>query len=677
MEKEVFEQSSSIVKRLRTVMLSIVVFILLCFLAIYISNYNQLQDIQTLNTANSLLSFNTQAIESLNSTEQNMNVIFVRKDVSELRYRFEENLKVTKRLLYDSILQSREDDILVTHLNNAILALDDLESNHEIIFRKLKNIHTISSQDQIEELNADLLVASQYLMDAKEILRKIQIHITKQNDAIFSYLYKNRYRPLILSISLFFLFLTFVLTIGWAMARNASRSILNLLEATEKVAQGNINYQAPIIEKDEIGRVTYAFNRMIQSLQANRAQLNQAIDITTRLQNITASFSEALTPDEVFDVIFAQAFESMEANTGSIVLLSEDKKSLELKRLIGHDEGVLNKWKVFPASLNLPVIEAINSGEAKFLLSNELDKYTDLEKSNYSGEPYVNAYLPLRVEGKTFGALTFSFPATRRIDKQERDFMVSLARQCAQAIYRSQLYDDAQKAIEVRDEFLSIASHELRTPLTPLKMQIQGVARLLDVDKGQNLSQERLVRMIETSDRQITRLSVLIDDLLDVTRISAGKLSLNKEHFSIKEMITEVVAQYSHQFKYSQSPVEVKVDEDIIGHWDKVRIEQVIINLLTNAAKYAPKKPVLTTVTKDGAKIKIQVTDQGPGISPENCERIFKRFERVSDKQNIGGLGLGLYICKQIVEAHKGEIFVDSKLGEGSTFTVILPVQSA
>ncbi len=671
MEKDVFEQSSSIVKRLRTVMLSIIVFILLCFLTIYISNYNQLQDIQTLNTANLLLSLNTQAIESLNSTEQNMNVIFVRKDVSELRYRFEENLKVTKRLLYDSILQSKDDDILTTHLNNAILALDDLESNHEIIFRKLKNIHNISSQSQIEELNADLLVASQYLMDAKEILRKIQIHITKQNDDIFSYLYKNRYRPLILAISLFLLFLTFVLTIGWAMARNASRSILNLLDATEKVAQGNLNYQAPIIEKDEIGRVTNAFNRMITSLRANRTQLKLAIDRMTRLQTITESFSEALTPDQVFDVVFAQAFESMEATTGSIVLVSEDPNFLELKRLVGYSEEVFNKWKRFPTSSNIPVAEAIRTGEAKFLKSNMLEKYSDLERPMEG--PYAIAYIPLRVEGKSLGALSFSFPTNKEFDQLERDFMISLARQCAQAIHRSQLYDNAQKAIEVRDEFLSIASHELRTPLTPLKMQIQGMARQLENENSAALTPERLFKMIETSDRQITRLSVLIDDLLDVTRISAGKLSLNKEFFSMKEMIIDVVAQYSHQFKHSQSPVEIKIEDDMIGSWDKVRIEQVIINLLTNAAKYAPKKPIITTVTKSGSIIKIQVKDQGPGISLDNQDRIFKRFERVSDKQNIGGLGLGLYICKQIVEAHHGRIYVQSVLGEGSTFTVELP----
>jgi signal transduction histidine kinase/HAMP domain-containing protein len=671
--EEIFKQKSSIVKRLKTVMISIVVFIILCFMALYISNFNQLEDIQSLSTANNLLSLNTQAIESLNSTEQNMNVIFVRKDVSELRYKFEENLKVTKRLLFDSALQAKNDPILTQHLNESIAALDELEASHEVIFAKLKNIHLINSQEKIEELNADLLMASQFLVDAKEILRKIQIHITKQNEGIFTSIYKNRYRPLLTAIVLCILFLTFVVTIGWAIARNAGLSILNILDATEKVGLGNINYQAPIIEHDEIGRVTYAFNRMVSSLQVNQEQLNQAMDRTNRLQSITESFSEALTPDQVFEVMFEQLFSSMEAISGLIILVSEDKNQLEIKRHVGYSEDLMTKWKRFPITLDVPIAEVVRTGIALFLTSETLKQYKALDDVDRGSEVYSIAYLPLIIEGKTQGALTFSFPFSKKFDRPEKDFMIALARQCAQAIHRSQLYDDARVAIEVRDEFLAIASHELRTPLTPLKMQIQSIARQINNDNYANLTPERLMKMVETSDRQIMRLSVLIDDLLDVTRISAGKLSLNKEHFSMKEIIEEVVTQYAQQLKYSKSAVEFIVESDFIGFWDKVRIEQVIINLLTNAAKYAPKELILITLSTSANAVKVQVKDKGPGISTENQERIFKRFERVSDKQNIGGLGLGLYICKQIVEAHHGNIYVESTLGLGSTFTLELP----
>lgn len=654
-------------------MVSIVAFILFCFLALYISNFNQLEDIQSLSTANNLLSLNTQAIESLNSTEQNMNVIFVRKDVSELRYKFEENLKVTKRLLFDSALQSKGNDTLTTYLNEAIVALDELEASHEIIFSKLKNIHLINSQEKIEELNADLLVASQYLMDAKEILRKIQINITKQNEGIFTSIYKNRYRPLLVAIVLCILFLTFVVTIGWAMARNAAKSILNLLHATEKVGLGDISYQAPIIEHDEIGRVTDAFNRMVLSLQINQEQLNLAMGRTSRLQSITESFSEALTPDQVFEVMFDQLFNSMGAIAGLILLVSEDRLNLEVKRQVGYTDEEVKKWVKFPITADLPIAEVARSGNAKFLTAIELDDYSELAAIKRSDNFNAVAYLPLIIEGKTQGALSFSFTNNKQFDQPEKEFMIALARQCAQAIHRTQLYDDAKQAIEVRDEFLAIASHELRTPLTPLKMQIQTIARQINKDNYAALTAERLMKMVDTSDRQINRLSVLIDDLLDVTRISAGKLSLNKENFSMKEMIDNVITQYSQQLKYSKSTVEFIVTEDMVGFWDKVRIEQVIINLLTNAAKYAPNQLISISLTTSNDIVIVKVKDKGPGISLENQDRIFKRFERVSDKQNIGGLGLGLYICKQIVDAHQGKIYVESVIGLGSTFTLELP----
>jgi signal transduction histidine kinase/HAMP domain-containing protein len=668
-----FEQKNSIVKRLQTVMVSVIVFILFCFLAIYISNFHQLQDIQNLSTANNLLSLNTQAIESLNSTEQNMNVIFVRKDVGELRYKFEENLKVTKRLIFDSVLQSKDDPILSSYLNEAIAALDELEAGHETIFTKLKNIRQIDSQQKIEDLNVDLLVANQYLVDAKEILRKIQIHITKQNEGVFTSIHKNRYRPLLIATILCVLFLTFVITIGWAMARKAAKAILNLLKATEKIALGDIGYQAPILEHDEIGRVTYAFNKMATSLQANQEQLNLAMDRTNRLQSITESFSEALTPDQVFEVMFEQLFTSMESIAGLIVLISEDKTSLEIKRHVGYALETMEKWKKFPIAIDVPIAESVRTGEAIFMTSEALKKYKILDEIDRGNDFYTIVYLPLIIEGKPQGALSFSFPSSKKFDRPEREFMIAMARQCAQAIHRSQLYDDAKQAIEVRDEFLAIASHELRTPLTPLKMQIQNIARQINNENYSLLTPERLMKTVETSNRQIVRLSILIDDLLDVTRISAGKLSLNKEFFSMQEIIEEVITQYAQQLKYTKSTVEFVVESDMTGHWDKVRIEQVIINLLTNAAKYAPNQLILITLTTSGKTVKVQVKDKGPGISAENQERIFKRFERVSDKQNIGGLGLGLYICSQIVEAHQGKIYVESTLGIGSVFTLELP----
>lgn len=252
--------------------------------------------------------------------------------------------------------------------------------------------------------------------------------------------------------------------------------------------------------------------------------------------------------------------------------------------------------------------------------------------------------------------------------------MMALARQCSQALHRSQLFDDAKEAILARDEFLSIASHELKTPLTPLKLQLQGLVRMAKRDDLATMPPERLITMFESSNRQISRLANLIEDLLDVTRITSGKLNLNRETFNLSEMITEVLSNYQFDLSKAHCKIVTKIDNHIVGHLDKLRMEQVLINLLMNAAKYAPGKPVEIILERVDEKMgRLMVRDQGPGVAPENRERIFKCFERIRGRDNIGGMGLGLYISRQIAEAHGGKIYVESVVGKGSTFIMDFP----
>jgi signal transduction histidine kinase len=187
------------------------------------------------------------------------------------------------------------------------------------------------------------------------------------------------------------------------------------------------------------------------------------------------------------------------------------------------------------------------------------------------------------------------------------------------------------------------------------------------------ITEDRLSRIVESSDKQINRLSALIEDLLDVSRITSGKLSLNKEKFSLADMLYELINHYGPQFKDLKSAVRIEIQQDVIGYWDKVRIEQVFINLLTNASKYAPNKPIQVSLTERNNQAVLKVKDEGPGIAIQDQDRIFNRFERVSATHNVGGLGLGLYISRQIIEAHNGKIYVESDLGQGSTFVVELP----
>ena len=288
--------------------------------------------------------------------------------------------------------------------------------------------------------------------------------------------------------------------------------------------------------------------------------------------------------------------------------------------------------------------------------------------------------VPLQVRGRALGAITFvSAASDRRYNRQDLGFAEELARRAAAAVDNARLYEEAQKAIHARDEFLSIASHELKTPLTPLKLQLQTLRRLQDrgMVEGQDFH-DRLRKVLNTSDRQIERLNKLVEELLDVSRINNGKLLLSPEEVDLTELVSEITQRFNNELQVSQCSLRIDARAKIVGHWDRLRIEQVVVNLLTNAMKYGPEKPILIEVRSeaDGAMALIRIQDHGIGISKADQDRIFGRFERAVPAANFGGLGLGLYIVSQILEAHGGSVTVESELGSGSTFTVRLPTRT-
>lgn len=232
-----------------------------------------------------------------------------------------------------------------------------------------------------------------------------------------------------------------------------------------------------------------------------------------------------------------------------------------------------------------------------------------------------------------------------------------------------------QRALKSRDEFLSICSHELKTPLTTLKMQIQITNRLRE-KKGDDVafSNENMIKFMNQADRSVDRIIHLVNDMLDISRVSNGKLSLNVEKVDLQKVVHDVSDRLSSFMELANCQVKLEIEKDVVGLWDKFRLEQVITNLLTNAAKYAPDKPVDVSLRKEGHQAILQVRDYGEGISEDNQKTIFDRFVRAVSSPSVSGLGLGLYISKQIVELHHGSISVDSKIGRGTTFTVALPL---
>jgi PAS domain S-box-containing protein len=286
---------------------------------------------------------------------------------------------------------------------------------------------------------------------------------------------------------------------------------------------------------------------------------------------------------------------------------------------------------------------------------------------------YSYMCVPLLARGRTLGAITLVMDRSeRRYTERDLALAQDLAQRAAVAVDNARLYRAAQEAIRLRDEFLSIASHELKTPLTSMQLAVQTLQRT--IRQGQMPTPERLSDRLVIVGDQSKRLTRLINELLDISRITAGRLELEVTPTDLAALTHHVAAQFHEELALAGCPLTLHADTPVIGTWDAARIEQVITNLLTNSMKYGKGQPIEIIVdTADGAA-RLQVRDQGIGIAPEHLERIFERFERAVAPGRFGGMGLGLYICRQIVEAHGGTIRAASRSGQGATFTVTLPL---
>ena len=232
---------------------------------------------------------------------------------------------------------------------------------------------------------------------------------------------------------------------------------------------------------------------------------------------------------------------------------------------------------------------------------------------------------------------------------------------------------ELQRSLRMRDEFMSLVAHELRTPLNTLFLETQ--MRTLHLKRGnlQAFNAEQMGAMIKRDERQIKAMIRLIDDMLDVSRMKNGTLSVRPAPVELMGMLERVVSDLSLQAAASGCAITLKPHGPVSGHWDEFRIEQVIVNLLTNALRYGGGCNVEVSVHVDGGCARIDVADKGKGISPEDIERIFQPFERGTRNGEPKGLGLGLYISRQLAVAHGGELTVTSTPGQGSTFSLLLP----
>ena len=233
---------------------------------------------------------------------------------------------------------------------------------------------------------------------------------------------------------------------------------------------------------------------------------------------------------------------------------------------------------------------------------------------------------------------------------------------------------ELQRSLRMRDEFMSMVAHELRTPLNTLFLETQ--MRTLNLERG-NLAAfaaERLPKMIARDARQIRSMVRLIDDMLDVSRISSGKLSIRREPVDLPALVRRVAEDLAPCAGDGASLLQVQAEQPIEGYWDAFRVEQIVVNLISNALRYGEGKPVEISLAQTKNSAVIEVRDHGIGIGAKDQERIFDAFERVVHQDRTGGLGLGLFITKQLVDAHGGAITLQSQPGHGALFSVTLPL---
>ncbi|WJK45683.1 PAS domain S-box protein [Chitinophagaceae bacterium DXS] len=283
----------------------------------------------------------------------------------------------------------------------------------------------------------------------------------------------------------------------------------------------------------------------------------------------------------------------------------------------------------------------------------------------------VVSYLAVPVvskDGTVIGGLFYGHPQPGKFTKEHEDLVSAIAVQAAIALDNAKLYEEVRQLSEKKDEFISQASHELKTPITSLNGFLQLIDSSLETD-DQNKD------FIKIALKQVKKLSNLVSDLLDVSKLEGGKLPLSFTHFDLVQLTREVVTQFQYSVKSHTIELNFKQD-DLFVYADKQRIEQVIINLLSNAVKYSPRANVVKVEThKEDHRAILAIRDFGIGIKEELQEHIFSRFYRVEDQANQPGLGIGLYICKEIIHRHNGHLYVESSPAEGSIFWFDIPIE--
>ncbi|WP_375773589.1 PAS domain-containing protein [Archangium gephyra] len=431
---------------------------------------------------------------------------------------------------------------------------------------------------------------------------------------------------------------------------------------------------------DGITRDITAQWRLEESLRQTLLEKDESLQTLELLNETGQSLAAELQLEKLVQGATDAATRLSKAAFGAFFynVLNDRGQSYMLYTLSGVPRAAFEK---FPMPRATRVFEPTFKGEG-IIRSDDITRdprygHNAPNKGMPQGHLPVCSYLAVPVKsrsGEVIGGLFFGHPEPGVFTEREEKLVAGLAAQVAVAMDNARLFQRAQEAITSRDTFLSIASHELRTPITSMKMQTQHMRKRIASHDPSAFSPERVTRLVEQTERSIGRLSRLVEDMLDISRIATGRLNMQFEQVDLSTLTRELVDRFGPQLSEAGHSLELHLTPGLVGRWDRDRLEQVLANLLTNALKYAPGAPLKVTTRELGTSAILEVEDRGPGIAPEDQPRVFERFERLVTASQVSGLGLGLHIARHIVEAHGGTIRVRSALGEGASFVVELPV---
>jgi signal transduction histidine kinase len=428
-----------------------------------------------------------------------------------------------------------------------------------------------------------------------------------------------------------------------------------------------------------VGEQQFAFSigQMVAvALEAQeRRKAELARDRLEFLARAAALLSETLEVERIPDRLLHLVVPTL-ADWCMIALL-EQGKIVNLAR--AHKDPALEalfpKGPPTPFSESRHVLAQLIKLKKRYILEPEVNeevlrRYCDTEEQFASvrrAGVYSMMAVSLGPPEQTFGCITCaSATPGRHYEWEDLKLLQELAARATQSIINAQLYHQAREAIQLRDEFLSIASHELYTPLTALQLTVQRLGRKTAPDP----EEQRAYRLIQ---KQVTRLTRLVGKLLDVSALRRGDSPLELERLDLVEVTRELVEQLREESVQAGSPLVLSAAGPVWGRWDRLRLEQIITNLLSNALKFGAGRPVEIAITEEEGRAELVIKDHGIGIEPERLPHIFERFERGVSSRSYGGLGLGLYLSYHLIRALGGVLRVDSTPGFGSTFIVELP----